>query len=1478
MPELKNTFIKSKMNKDLDSRLITNGEYRDAVNVSVSTSEGPDVGAVENIVGNLIVSDLKQNPGFSGIELIGFALDNTNDTFFGFLTNYNDLSNSRYGTFSKGDAVSSTSGRQRSGSKHIICCYNLSQKSFKILVQGNFLNFSKKSRITNANVLEDLLFWTDTRNQPRKIKGKTAISDPGYYYLEDHISVSKFSPYKGIDFIQDLTLGDIDSFVTPVPFPNGVVPQSTLKNETEQWLPAHYAYPFMHEVSTGAGSYTYFLADTHPRTGYTDNASIQKALGNTPANFVRSVRQVRVRNKTKNDNVYAYVWDFLTISTSSPVTGLVFTGGDAVLLSINISDSTPTFNPVNYDWKDGDILEFQLPNPDYNSSFNGDKDLLKEKFPRFSYRFKYDDDEYSLLAPWSQAAFIPYNYGYFTPGDDDKVKKGGIVDFMKNWVTTVGLHTKLPYPPNELFDKLHVKELQLVYSSPDEKNVKVIAELNKDLLNVGSVAEVELISAGSGYPFFPTAATIAIGPTGNSNSYEWITSSEGVGFALGVTLNTDGTISIESNAYDGAYYVPGLNYQVGQALEVPPIMNNGVPTGSGAVIRIKKLKTDFLYNYTSQKPIRDLSESVILRVSDITPVQAKTQEVVGNRVIYGNFLSKTQTPSTIDYGLTISEKLPSQYTVQQATSTQRIQYRNHTLKQNRSYQVGLVLYDRYGRSSNVILNDKNENSSTSKATIFAPYTNGGTDPMRWSGNNLKLELNGKIPNNKNDNYVGIWSEENPLGWYSYRVVVKQVEHEYYNVYAPGSLSGNVIYKDDKTQISYTGENNTSHIALFNNNINKVPRDIQVTGPSDNIYASDTVLYARTKDTISSDVIIDFPERRTGEQVLENHRAPVSTVKPFSDFGEWTNRKGKDVFWENATWDEVSSQWVGEKYIGLFCYPDNTQPVDVSGGGNENPTITSDPVDPFFLEDNENPVIATVATNTRLGYTREHQYNFVPGSTTRPFQTKAFSKNLIVLETKPMKENLNIYYETSSSGLISELNQAVEDNLQTLFHSGISNFVGQFSEADAINSSVSNVFEVYSGTQPLNDPLSIVRILSIKDGNGNVQNPDPFIIKEVTAGSQGVSPTYEVITTKLFVYNSNSSVNNEYTLEMVAEDGQGNQSPLFYNTISLTNSQPLINRVTTVWSMFENQYFTQGGRTTINGCLYTSVLGSGTFDKVITTPSNNPGSGPTVDPYVAFPNSSTNDGQTLISISTYEDTPDSSGFTGTKNDGAITGPKQDEPRSFFCYQRLFDGLFYNGAQLINNAGQIYSLDYYWPFFAIEDFTNGSADTNRNKEGVRFRISTETVQSGIISRSLIPPLQGGNNIKGSFVVKDWHVSNGTWSQATIANGGYTPKIFEGLNLLSSYNDNNPILPGLMYPNGQGQVVPQIIGRFRIPTPAGGYTGPRLSRWRDSSWWDYDASNNYYRGYKFTVGIQAYDANGNSGSLDSPEFKFVIFMLSQ
>ena len=82
MPEIKHQFASGKMNKDLDERLIPNGEYRDAMNIQVSTSEGSDVGTIQNILGNSLV------PGQDFIQegfCVGSIADEKNDKLYYFI-------------------------------------------------------------------------------------------------------------------------------------------------------------------------------------------------------------------------------------------------------------------------------------------------------------------------------------------------------------------------------------------------------------------------------------------------------------------------------------------------------------------------------------------------------------------------------------------------------------------------------------------------------------------------------------------------------------------------------------------------------------------------------------------------------------------------------------------------------------------------------------------------------------------------------------------------------------------------------------------------------------------------------------------------------------------------------------------------------------------------------------------------------------------------------------------------------------------------------------------------------------------------------------------------------------------------------------------------------------------------------------------------------------------------------------------------
>ena len=82
MPELKRNFTKGRMNKDLDERMVPNGEYRDALNVEVATSEASDVGTVQTLKGNTALTALFSPTA----SCVGTIADEKNNKIYWFVS------------------------------------------------------------------------------------------------------------------------------------------------------------------------------------------------------------------------------------------------------------------------------------------------------------------------------------------------------------------------------------------------------------------------------------------------------------------------------------------------------------------------------------------------------------------------------------------------------------------------------------------------------------------------------------------------------------------------------------------------------------------------------------------------------------------------------------------------------------------------------------------------------------------------------------------------------------------------------------------------------------------------------------------------------------------------------------------------------------------------------------------------------------------------------------------------------------------------------------------------------------------------------------------------------------------------------------------------------------------------------------------------------------------------------------------------
>ena len=61
MANLSRNFIAGRMNKSVDERLVPNGEYIDALNIRMGSTENSEIGVIENAKGNLPLTTLIYN-------------------------------------------------------------------------------------------------------------------------------------------------------------------------------------------------------------------------------------------------------------------------------------------------------------------------------------------------------------------------------------------------------------------------------------------------------------------------------------------------------------------------------------------------------------------------------------------------------------------------------------------------------------------------------------------------------------------------------------------------------------------------------------------------------------------------------------------------------------------------------------------------------------------------------------------------------------------------------------------------------------------------------------------------------------------------------------------------------------------------------------------------------------------------------------------------------------------------------------------------------------------------------------------------------------------------------------------------------------------------------------------------------------------------------------------------------------------------
>jgi hypothetical protein len=279
------------------------------------------------------------------------------------------------------------------------------------------------------------------------------------------------------------------------------------------------------------------------------------------------------------------------------------------------------------------IVAPPLSAPSIALSNTGDSNNLEDKFLYFAYRYKYIDNEYSALSPFSPVAFLPKQYEY-DYGVSENIS-------MVNSFNTV----TLTY--NKGGD--NVKEVQLIFRDTRSLNAYVIDNIQTS------------------------------------------------------TLSSD--LSQE-------------------------------------------------YQFKNNKVYSILDPDQVNRLFDNVPLRAKSQELIGSRLIYGNY---TQFFNLVDC---LGEPITPIFSL--SLTTQSITGNNPkpTFKSNRDYEIGLVYLDDYGRSTTVVIPEGDNRVNTN--TIFIPPQNSDL------ANNIRVTIDKNF--------------EPPCFATYYRFYIKQNRQDYYNIF------------------------------------------------------------------------------------------------------------------------------------------------------------------------------------------------------------------------------------------------------------------------------------------------------------------------------------------------------------------------------------------------------------------------------------------------------------------------------------------------------------------------------------------------------------------------------------------------------------------------------------------------------------------------------------------------------------------------
>ena len=740
MPEIKRTFQSSKMNKDMDERLVPTGEYKDALNIEVNTSEASNVGTAQSILGNTVltsavptgslcvgsIADPKTDKmywmvagatktttseSFSLHIKKDYVLEyNVQDASYKYVlvdlyevkttcTNVGHITSGSYdhlhvidggnatanitgirigmnvtGTFrdpasadvrvvALEDNITVTDIQKDTGTPSDWRIYTSESLYSEVDDEVTFssdrlLKFDSTRLITGINILDGMLFWTDNYSEPKKINIERSIAGTGGTVRLNGAPITGYGNFTaGNNTAKLLFTGDTDNFHTRLVSSINGVDLEVMTGRLKQraiWLKeehvtvlrkAPHTPPYLKMSSTEVqreNSSGVANSIASPRTAF--------AFSNNGQALVVGAGPYSI---TFDNAVDFRVGDSILLTSDPNANPDTFTNAEVRIVIESVPTGTLPFNgPYGYYLLS---INSNLGTSPLNwlARLERSKSLFEFKFPRFAYRYKYKDGEYSTISPWSEIAFLPGDYDYAP-------KKGynlGMVNQLRSLIIT-------DYIVEDATRGSDVVEVDILYKNEDSPNIYT----------------VKTIKPTDEHPVWPDKSV-------NSQA------------------RTRGQYSIETE-----------------------LIHAMLPTDQ------------------------------LIRPWDNVPIKAKAQDITANRLIYGNYVQNyniTYNAKDGERQITPDIQVGLQSTLGDLANsvTDASPVPSKSVKSLRTYQVGVVYRDKLGRETPVLAG----NAIDSTVTIDKKESK--------KFNKLTAQLNSPAP---------YWAD-------SWKFFVKETASEYYSL-------------------------------------------------------------------------------------------------------------------------------------------------------------------------------------------------------------------------------------------------------------------------------------------------------------------------------------------------------------------------------------------------------------------------------------------------------------------------------------------------------------------------------------------------------------------------------------------------------------------------------------------------------------------------------------------------------------------------